>query len=188
MATITKYQCRRFVRKNIVCRFGLPEQIVTDNDRQFDNRAFTTFCFQHGIRHIRPSVAYPQPNGQIENLIRTLLDGMRKKLEELGRTWVEQLEKVLWTYRTTPRRATAEIPFALEFGFKAKVSTLVQVPSWRIMFYNEEGNEESLRIETNFLEEIRDAAYARMVEHQQAVKRYQDKRVKVKHFNSKWAT
>nr|GMC95667.1 uncharacterized protein LOC109179766 [Ipomoea batatas] len=49
------------------------------------------------------------------------------------------------------------------------------------MLYNDEGNEESLQIDKNFLEERRDAAYARMAEYQQAVKQYQDKRAKVKH-------
>nr|GMC93911.1 uncharacterized protein LOC109179766 [Ipomoea batatas] len=67
------------------------------------------------------------------------------------------------------------------FSFEAKVLTEVQVPSQRIMLYNDEGNEESLQIDKNFLEERRDAAYARMAEYQQAVKQYQDKRAKVKH-------
>ncbi|XP_019183571.1 PREDICTED: uncharacterized protein LOC109178405 [Ipomoea nil] len=113
LATITEYKCRRFVWKNIICRSGLPKQLVTDNRRQFDNRAFAAFCVQNGIRHIKVSLAYPHANGQIKNLNRALLDGLRKKLEELGGTWVEQLEKVLWVYRTTPLQATAETPFAL---------------------------------------------------------------------------
>nr|GMC97733.1 uncharacterized protein LOC109171110 [Ipomoea batatas] len=35
-----------------------------------------------------------ESNEQIENLNHTLLDGLRKRLEELGGTWVEQLEKI----------------------------------------------------------------------------------------------
>ncbi|XP_019184818.1 PREDICTED: uncharacterized protein LOC109179780 [Ipomoea nil] len=154
--------------------FGLPEQLVTDNGRQFDNRAFATFCVQNGIRHIKVSVAYHQANGQIENLNRTLLDGLWKKLEELGDTWVEQLEKVLWAYRTTPRRETVETPIALAYRFEAKVPTELLVPSRRVLLYNDEGNEGTLRIEKNLLEERRDVAYARMVEYQKAVKRYQE--------------
>lgn len=30
-ATIIEQQCRRFIWKQIVCRFGLPEHLVTDN-------------------------------------------------------------------------------------------------------------------------------------------------------------
>lgn len=74
-------------------------------------------------------------------------------MEELGGTWVDQLEKVLWTNQTTSRQVTTETPFALAFCFEAKVPTEAQVPSRRIMLYNDAGNEESLHIEKNFLEE-----------------------------------
>lgn len=68
----------------------------------------------------------------------------------------------MWIYRTTPLQATAETPFALAYGFEAKVPMKIQVPSRLILLYNEEGNEESLKIEKNFLEERRDPAYARI--------------------------
>lgn len=49
------------------------------------------------------------------------------------------------------------------------------------MLYNDEGNEKSFQIEKKFLEERHDVTYARMIEYQQVVKRYQDKRANVKH-------
>ncbi|XP_019159714.1 PREDICTED: uncharacterized protein LOC109156332 [Ipomoea nil] len=83
LATITEYQCRRFLWKRVICRFGLPEHIVSDNGRQFDCQAFADFCRRHGIKHTKVSVAYPQANGQVENVNRTLVDGIRKKLEDI---------------------------------------------------------------------------------------------------------
>jgi len=37
LATITEAEVQNFVWKNIVCRFGIPRTIISDNDRQFDN-------------------------------------------------------------------------------------------------------------------------------------------------------
>nr|GLL21423.1 uncharacterized protein LOC109181966 [Ipomoea trifida] len=36
-------------------------------------------------------------------------------------SWVSKLERVLWAYHTSPRKATGETPFSLTYGFEAKV-------------------------------------------------------------------
>ncbi|XP_031096962.1 uncharacterized protein LOC116001213 [Ipomoea triloba] len=59
LVTITEYQCRRFLWRKVIYRFGFPEHLVTDNGRQFDNQAFTEFCSTYAIRHTKVSVAYP---------------------------------------------------------------------------------------------------------------------------------
>ena len=40
IAMITKAKIRSFVWKNIVCRFGIPNTIISNNGRQFDNPKF----------------------------------------------------------------------------------------------------------------------------------------------------
>ncbi|KAI5339207.1 hypothetical protein L3X38_018479 [Prunus dulcis] len=40
LATITAARIESFVWQSIVCRFGIPNSIVTDNGRQFDNAKF----------------------------------------------------------------------------------------------------------------------------------------------------
>ena len=37
LAMITEKKVHNFVWKNIVCRFGIPRTIISDNGRQFDN-------------------------------------------------------------------------------------------------------------------------------------------------------
>ncbi|XP_031116545.1 uncharacterized protein LOC116020205 [Ipomoea triloba] len=183
LATITEYQCRKFLWKNISCRFGIPEHLISDNGRQFDCRPFAEFCTQFGIRHTRVSVAYTQTNGQVENVNRTIVDGIRKKLSDLKGSWVSKLERVLWAYRTSSRRATGETPFSLTYGFEAKVPIELLKPSDRVMRYTNEANEESLMIEKNFLEEKREVATrCQMAKYQRSVKRYHDKCTKPHYF------
>ena len=44
VATIIEAKIRSFVWKNIVCRFGIPNTIISDNGKQFDNPKFRKFC------------------------------------------------------------------------------------------------------------------------------------------------
>nr|GEZ29702.1 reverse transcriptase domain-containing protein [Tanacetum cinerariifolium] len=44
MATITGGQVKKFVWDNIVCRFGLPSEIVSDNGKQFSDNPFKDWC------------------------------------------------------------------------------------------------------------------------------------------------
>ena len=51
LAKITQQNVKNFVWKSIVCRFGVPRVLVSDNGRQFDNTPFRYFCKQLGIRN-----------------------------------------------------------------------------------------------------------------------------------------
>ena len=44
LATIMEKNIRNFVWRNIICRYGIPRVIVSDNGKQFDNSAFRDFC------------------------------------------------------------------------------------------------------------------------------------------------
>ena len=42
--------------------------------------------------------------------------------------WVQELSSVLWVYRTTPRHAIGETPFALAFGMEAIIPLEIGLP------------------------------------------------------------
>ena len=63
LATITKDKIQIFVWKNIVCRFGIPKKIISDNCHQFDSRKFKEFCAVLGIQNHYLSPGHPQANG-----------------------------------------------------------------------------------------------------------------------------
>ena len=100
-ATITKAKVQNFVWKNIVCRFGIPRTIISDNDHQFDSRAFRSFCSNLGIKNKYSSPGHPQANGQTEVTNRSLLRLIKSRLVGVKGAWPEELPNVLWAYRTT---------------------------------------------------------------------------------------
>ena len=83
LAKITEPMIERFVWKNIITRFGVPYSLITDNGSQFQKK-FKAFCAQYGIRNYYSTPAYPQSNGQAEASNKTILDGIKKRLDKCG--------------------------------------------------------------------------------------------------------
>ena len=44
LVNITSFSVRKFFWQNIICRFGVPEELVVDNGKQLDNEMFKEFC------------------------------------------------------------------------------------------------------------------------------------------------
>ncbi|KAI0489255.1 hypothetical protein KFK09_029097 [Dendrobium nobile] len=84
LAKITEANAKQFVWKNIICRFGIPAKIITDNGTQFTGKIFTTFCKDLHIQLVHTAVAHPQANGQTEVTNRTILKGLKTRLEKAG--------------------------------------------------------------------------------------------------------
>ena len=45
-ASVTKNVVARFIKKNIICRYGIPERIITDNGKNLNNTMITALCEQ----------------------------------------------------------------------------------------------------------------------------------------------
>ncbi|GJU50194.1 reverse transcriptase domain-containing protein [Tanacetum coccineum] len=72
VTAITRAQIKKFVWNNIVCRFGLPREINTDNEKQFRDNPFKDWCEKLCIRQCFASVKHPQANGLVERENRSL--------------------------------------------------------------------------------------------------------------------
>ena len=83
LATITEQKIRNFLWRAVICRFGIPRALVSDNGKQFDNAKFRDFCAELGIKNYYSSPAHLQSNEQAEVTIRTLKAALKTKLEDL---------------------------------------------------------------------------------------------------------
>ena len=95
LATITEKNIHSFVLRNIICRYGIPRVLVSDNGKQFDNSAFRDFCLKLGIKNHYSSLTHPQANGQVEVMNRTLLKIIKTWLEGAKGIWPDELPSVL---------------------------------------------------------------------------------------------
>ncbi|GKA78267.1 reverse transcriptase domain-containing protein, partial [Tanacetum coccineum] len=72
VATIIGNQIKKLVWDNIVYRFGLPGEIISDNGKQFQDNPFKDWCEKLCIRQHFASVKHPQTNGLVERANRSL--------------------------------------------------------------------------------------------------------------------
>ncbi|KAL0435162.1 UNVERIFIED_CONTAM: hypothetical protein Sradi_0224100 [Sesamum radiatum] len=103
LARITEGEVMKFIWKNIVCRFEIPREIISDNSRQFQDRRIQEWCRRMHIRQRFTTLAHPQANGQVKVTNRIIVQGIKRRLERVGGNWAEELNSVMWAYRTTPR-------------------------------------------------------------------------------------
>ena len=142
LVTITEAKVQNFVWKIIVCRFGIPRTIISNNVRQFDSHGFRLFYSSLGIKNKYSSPGHSQANGQMEVTNRTLLKIIMARLVGAKGAWPEELPGVLWAYRMTARTPTGETPFNLTYGTKAAVLVEVRVTSLRREFFYEQSNDD----------------------------------------------
>ncbi|XP_050217513.1 uncharacterized protein LOC126668351 [Mercurialis annua] len=178
VSTITEARIRDFFWRQIVCRFGIPRALVTDNGKQFNCRAFKEFCNDLHIDMRFTSVVHPQSNGMTEVTNRTILKGLKARLGEFDKQWLEELPKVIWAYRTTPRAGTGDTPFSLTYGCEAMIPVEIGMPTLRVQFFDEAKNEEEQKLCLDLLEERREQAALRIEAYKQRITKYHNKRVK----------
>ncbi|KAL5552344.1 hypothetical protein UlMin_002520 [Ulmus minor] len=98
---ITKPRTTGFIWRNIICRFGIPHSLVSNNGTQFDLVGLKNLFSNLGIHKHFSSVAHPQSNGQVEAVNETIKNNLKKKLDGAKGIWVDELPQVLWAYQTT---------------------------------------------------------------------------------------
>uniref|UniRef100_A0A2N9FJX9 Uncharacterized protein n=1 Tax=Fagus sylvatica TaxID=28930 RepID=A0A2N9FJX9_FAGSY len=90
----------------------------------------------------------------------------------------KKLPSILWAYRTTVRIPTGETPFRMTFGSEAVVPVEIGLTTFRTSTFDEEENEEQLRLNLDLIDEVRETAETRMKKYQDKMARHYNSRVK----------
>ncbi|GFS46047.1 ovate family protein 13 [Actinidia rufa] len=85
--------------------------------------------------------SYPQCNVQAEATNKTIINGIKKRLEKTKGKWVKELPNVLWAYRTTSQKAINEMPYPLAFSFEAIIPLEIGLPTILTEVYDTSYNE-----------------------------------------------
>ena len=96
-------------------RYGLPEQIVSDDGTQFTSDEFAQFMERNGIKHIRSAPYHPSSNGLAERFVQTFKRAM-KASEGKGKTLNQRLSQFLFIYRASPQATTNLSPSGMFLG------------------------------------------------------------------------
>ncbi|GJS69193.1 reverse transcriptase domain-containing protein [Tanacetum coccineum] len=178
VATISGTQVKKFVWNDIVCRFGLPGEIISDNGKQFSGDPFKDWCEKLNIVQRFASVKHPQSNRLVERANRSLGEGIKARLGENNKNWLEELPHVLWAHRTMIKSSNDDTPFSLTYGTEAVIPAEIGMPTYRTTAVDVVHNDDELRLNLDLVEERRERAAIREAQAKLKMKRYYDARVK----------
>jgi transposase InsO family protein len=135
---IDKKSAVKFI-KSIICRFEVPNRIITNNGSQFTSGAFQGYCKDLGIQICYGSPAHPESNGQVERANAEILKGLKTRtydgLKKHGKKWNDELPCALWGNQTSPSQATGETPFFMVYEAEAVLPLEVTMGSLCVKTY-----------------------------------------------------
>ena len=101
--------------REMFARFGIPDQIVSDNGSQFASDEFQKFMKMNGIKHIFSAPYHPSTNGLAERFVQTFKLAM-KSSNATESTVNECLQRFLIAYRNASHGTTQSSPASVLLG------------------------------------------------------------------------
>ena len=121
----------RKLTDELFCRFSLPEQLHSDQGRQFESEILTHLCKFLHIDKTRTIPYHPQSDGLVERFNRTLIQVLSTCIEDHPFEWEDHIHKVCMAYNSSKQATTGYSPFYLMFGREARlpVDIMYRTPS-----------------------------------------------------------
>ena len=113
-SSVTRSVVVRFIKKEIICRYGLPRKIITDNATNLNNKMMKEICEDFKIQHHNSTPYKPKMNGAVEAAnknIKKIIQMMTMSYKD----WHKILPFTLHGYRTSEHTSTGATPFSLVY-------------------------------------------------------------------------
>ena len=123
---------KRFIEKDLICRYSLPEKIVTDNAYNFNGKMIVELCTKWKIKHSNSSPYRLEMNGVVEASNKNI-NKIIQKIVVIYKDWHEMLSFALHAYRTVVRTSTGTTPYSLGYGMEAVMLLEVEIPSLKVL-------------------------------------------------------
>lgn len=102
--------------REMICRHGVPERLLTDNGSHFRNYMMEALCQVFGCFKAYSSPYYPEGDGQVERFMRNMNDSLAILCDTNLGEWNHYIPGVQFAYNTSIHSVTKLTPFQLVFG------------------------------------------------------------------------
>jgi len=122
-----------FLESNILSRFRCPQKLITDNAATFKSKRMTNLCNKYHITLGHSTAYYPQGNGLTESSNESLVNVIKKLMEDNKNTWNKKLVNALWVDTLTTKNSIGTSPYQLVYGMDAIFPPSLGVPVMKIL-------------------------------------------------------
>ncbi|GJZ26754.1 reverse transcriptase domain-containing protein [Tanacetum coccineum] len=124
------------------------------------------------------SVKHPQANDVVERANRSLGEGIKARLDERSKDWIEEIPYVLWAHRTMIKSSNGDTLFLLTYGTEAVILAEIGMPTLRTAKIDMAQNDEALEINLDLLEERKEQGAIREARSKAKMEKYYNSKVR----------
>ena len=168
------------VLEEVLTRFGLPQEMHSDQGREFTSHVLKEVCRRLGINKTQTTLQRPQSDGQAERYIRTISTQLKTFVNERGSDWDEHVPYINMLYRATKHKATGYTPNRLMLGREINLPEHIMFPVDR---QNEQTPDTYLEKLDEKFQVIGNMARDNIAKAADAMKENYDQRVRVKSYD-----
>ncbi len=120
--------------EHIICRHGIPEQLISDRGTNFLSELISGICEVLGVKKLNTSGYHPQTDGLVEKFNSTLINMVAKCCETRQHDWDDHLPQLLFAYRSVVQESTKESPFFLLYGRDPRIPSSTVLSQTRSVY------------------------------------------------------
>ena len=94
---LTAEKVARMFLRHVVTTFGLPHEIMSDNDHLINSKFMNTVCAMSGVIQHTSIIYRPRGNGRAETGVRLVIEVLQRILAEGSPSWIERLPREMST-------------------------------------------------------------------------------------------
>ena len=99
----TKKSAKKAAEKlwnDFIMRYGIPEKLLSDSGREFENELLQGMSKLCGIKKICTTPYHPQTNGKVERMNQTIITMLKCLLEQYKSNWHNHVNKLVHAYNS----------------------------------------------------------------------------------------
>ena len=107
--------------KEVICRFGVPYSLHSDQGTNFESTLFQQVCQILGIHKTRTTAYHPQSDGLVERFNRPLQAMIATYVKDDQTDWDDHLPHIMMAYRSSEHASTRATPNFLMLGRETNI-------------------------------------------------------------------